>query len=586
MSTRTVAARTLVAALAVVVVAAIGALGWRRFFAKVPTTIAIGEVDGGVASASVTAPAAVVQAHVDAPIHRDFSGTKLHIVARDEPAPQYGAKGADVLSAHIGAAVVDEDIRAAVVAAAARLPETVVYDRDLAHGAGEVANQAVLLGDLPPEAVVSWLLGISGSPELATSAHLTERRDADDGAANVDEFAKIIANTVALSLEELPPGQGPIRIGVAEAVAESGHVVVVLVSRRDFELSAPVATTVMPGNAWSMRFTSNASWHDLVGEVLQPDGSIEEIPLVAHGGDYELTVTPNSDHGEISISIDGVGRAGPGKLLQFTVWIGARPPRAVDIEIPPADPSPIDDDKAEAWALSLLQRDRAALGVAPLQLDSHLAAIARAHSVDMRDHKFFGHRSPSTGMLGARLSTIAYRAITYGENLARNDRLGEAEASLLASVGHRQNIINPRFTHVGIGVARDLDGDWYVTQDFARPAPNIDGDAPHAIAANIDRARAAQGLPALHWNDALTAVAMRGATTITNGPLDDVTQTVSESARGLVAHRAEVAVSRGADLDEVKPPAASLTADAHDIGVGVFQDPSSGGIGVVIIVGD
>ena len=555
MSTRTVAARTLVAALAVVVVAAIGALGWRRFFAKVPTTIAIGEVDGGVASASVTAPAAVVQAHVDAPIHRDFSGTKLHIVARDEPAPQYGAKGADVLSAHIGAAVVDEDIRAAVVAAAARLPETVVYDRDLAHGAGEVANQAVLLGDLPPEAVVSWLLGISGSPELATSAHLTE-------------------------------GQGPIRIGVAEAVAESGHVVVVLVSRRDFELSAPVATTVMPGNAWSMRFTSNASWHDLVGEVLQPDGSIEEIPLVAHGGDYELTVTPNSDHGEISISIDGVGRAGPGKLLQFTVWIGARPPRAVDIEIPPADPSPIDDDKAEAWALSLLQRDRAALGVAPLQLDSHLAAIARAHSVDMRDHKFFGHRSPSTGMLGARLSTIAYRAITYGENLARNDRLGEAEASLLASVGHRQNIINPRFTHVGIGVARDLDGDWYVTQDFARPAPNIDGDAPHAIAANIDRARAAQGLPALHWNDALTAVAMRGATTITNGPLDDVTQTVSESARGLVAHRAEVAVSRGADLDEVKPPAASLTADAHDIGVGVFQDPSSGGIGVVIIVGD
>ena len=189
-------------------------------------------------------------------------------------------------------------------------------------------------------------------------------------------------------------------------------------------------------------------------------------------------------------------------------------------------------------------------------------------------------------MLGDRLTVLAYRAVTYGENLARNDRLGEAEASLVASVGHRQNIVNARFTRVGIGVARDRDGDWFLTQDFARPAPILDNEAPHVVAATIDRARAAQGLPALHWNDALAAAASRGAATITNGALEDVTQSVAASARTLVAHRAEVAVSRGADLDEVKPPSISLTADGHDIGVGVFQDPSSGGIGVVIVVGD
>jgi uncharacterized protein YkwD len=37
------------------------------------------------------------------------------------------------------------------------------------------------------------------------------------------------------------------------------------------------------------------------------------------------------------------------------------------------------------------------------------------------------------------------------------------------SAGHRANILNRRFPHVGVGVRRAADGTTYWTLDFARP---------------------------------------------------------------------------------------------------------------------
>src|SRR5689334_887345 len=53
------------------------------------------------------------------------------------------------------------------------------------------------------------------------------------------------------------------------------------------------------------------------------------------------------------------------------------------------------------WAR--LNRDRAARGLPALAWDPHLADIARAHSLDMLQHDFFAHESPTTGVLEDRL---------------------------------------------------------------------------------------------------------------------------------------------------------------------------------------
>jgi uncharacterized protein YkwD len=37
------------------------------------------------------------------------------------------------------------------------------------------------------------------------------------------------------------------------------------------------------------------------------------------------------------------------------------------------------------------------------------------------------------------------------------------------SKGHRENILNPGFTEIGIGIARNDKGETYFTQEFAKP---------------------------------------------------------------------------------------------------------------------
>lgn len=45
---------------------------------------------------------------------------------------------------------------------------------------------------------------------------------------------------------------------------------------------------------------------------------------------------------------------------------------------------------------------------------------------------------------------ISYK--TAGENLAGAPSVDHAHTSLMNSAGHRRNILNPAFTHIGIGI--------------------------------------------------------------------------------------------------------------------------------------
>jgi hypothetical protein len=79
-----------------------------------------------------------------------------------------------------------------------------------------------------------------------------------------------------------------------------------------------------------------------------------------------------------------------------------------------------------------------------------------------------------------------------GENVARASSASEAHAMLLASPGHRDNIVNPRFTHVGIGVVveRQMNPPLYaVTEVFAAFPPAI-SDVPAATTSLFENVRA------------------------------------------------------------------------------------------------
>jgi uncharacterized protein YkwD len=137
--------------------------------------------------------------------------------------------------------------------------------------------------------------------------------------------------------------------------------------------------------------------------------------------------------------------------------------------------------KLERALAQLVNAERIKIGLNALVYDDNLAEVARAHSAEMRDGKYFAHESPTAAL---RYPLDRYRAVftttplVVAENIFRawggRHQLGEsdvqkAHASLMGSPGHRGNILQPRITRIGIGILANDNGDIWVTQMFSRP---------------------------------------------------------------------------------------------------------------------
>ena len=100
----------------------------------------------------------------------------------------------------------------------------------------------------------------------------------------------------------------------------------------------------------------------------------------------------------------------------------------------------------------MVNQERTKAGLKPLTWDADLANVAQVKAKDMSDNNYFDHNSPTYGSPFEMMKKfgISYRAA--GENLAGSSRAERAHVGLMNSEGHRKNILNPNFTHMGIGV--------------------------------------------------------------------------------------------------------------------------------------
>jgi uncharacterized protein YkwD len=132
--------------------------------------------------------------------------------------------------------------------------------------------------------------------------------------------------------------------------------------------------------------------------------------------------------------------------------------------VAPAVPAPATGG-AEDQILALVNAERAAAGCGAVSADPGLAAVARAHSEDMRDRDFFDHVNPEglSPFDRAERAGMSARAenIAYGQP-------GPADvmAAWMDSSGHRANILNCDLTRLGVGIADGNGGPWW-TELFA-----------------------------------------------------------------------------------------------------------------------
>jgi len=106
----------------------------------------------------------------------------------------------------------------------------------------------------------------------------------------------------------------------------------------------------------------------------------------------------------------------------------------------------------EQEVVRLVNQERAKNGLKALTYDWQLGRVARYKSQDMRDNGYFSHTSPVYGSPFQMMKSFGISYKTAGENIARGQATPRAVVDAwMSSSGHRANILNSSFTHIGVG---------------------------------------------------------------------------------------------------------------------------------------
>lgn len=90
--------------------------------------------------------------------------------------------------------------------------------------------------------------------------------------------------------------------------------------------------------------------------------------------------------------------------------------------------------------------------VPPLALDMRLRQAARWHATDMATRGYFGHSSPEGTGPTQRTRQAGFPSSFVGENIAAGyETPDEVLAGWMKSPGHCSNIMDPRYTLIGVG---------------------------------------------------------------------------------------------------------------------------------------
>lgn len=116
--------------------------------------------------------------------------------------------------------------------------------------------------------------------------------------------------------------------------------------------------------------------------------------------------------------------------------------------------------------LRWINEERAKVGAQPLQIDLELSRWARIKSQDMKDKKYFAHNSPTYGTPFEMMRNAGIQYVRAAENISSSQSAQVSHHRLMASEGHRRNILNPNFTHIGIGIVDQNPSGVLVTQLF------------------------------------------------------------------------------------------------------------------------
>lgn len=146
------------------------------------------------------------------------------------------------------------------------------------------------------------------------------------------------------------------------------------------------------------------------------------------------------------------------------VVVDEKTPKLVPVESVIAEEKPLliprrtSDKITEENVWIMINEKRVEHGVDPIPRNSTLDEVASEKTNDMVEHEYLSHVDPEGQKIYKSILDHGYRYRLAGENLAVSYvSLTELVDAWMSSEKHRENILNPRFEEIGIGVSS---GDW------------------------------------------------------------------------------------------------------------------------------
>jgi uncharacterized protein YkwD len=383
----------------------------------------------------------------------------------------------------------------------------------------------------------------------------------------------------------------------AATLEKNGSVFAVIVLSWRWAQLAPLPRAVEPGTSLELkgRLLDNLGAAQLV--VSFPDGtSYRSQPQT--GTEVALSV-PTRGRGEQRVELlASSATLGETVVANFPIYVGVAPATEVTTQAELGSGAQLDEQQSSERLLVLINRDRRTAGLAPLAPEGRLARVARAHSVDMEQHAFVGHTSPTTGNAEDRVRRAGIRTPVVLENIGRGYGADEVHRGLMESPGHRENVLSPHATHVGIGVIvspEDQRNAYLVTEVFARFAAKIDvAAAPALLLSAVNRERERRGLRALVPDKAMAVLCDEAAHGVFVGAAEPRQQTVERlNSRAAKAHppyaRLGALLTLVTALEDATRLDGLLDPAARAVGLGIAQGTRSetieNAIAVVALVG-
>ena len=386
------------------------------------------------------------------------------------------------------------------------------HEPGLSRAARELARSAPNGSNVPSgllDGVMAWVGLVDPPPRLAVVE--LPAGGAPCGAQVSASCREALGSTVKAVREGLLGGGGARWFGAGTSVLPGGATrIIVAVSDRGVQLD-PFAAEAPVGGKISLHGRLLGKRSKPSVEVVDAEGKWFTLPARVTRNEFRAELTCDRGRGAYQVEVLAEGIYGPEVTANFPVYCGVQAPRTLRVEVEEVGPE-VDALDVARSNFTALNNQRTRQGLAALQWDNAAAAVAEAHSQDMLANNFVGHDSPRTGDVEARFRRAGIAMAVLRENVARGYGPRGIHESLMASPGHRINMLSADVTHVGIGAvigapetsAAGAPRPIFLTQNFyAKIGGDLPADPVAALQSRVDQLRKTGGLPAITWDPAL-----------------------------------------------------------------------------------